>query len=346
MTFVTAADLTTIPDDPDFIVKPEYIDLNKHMNVGYYAVLFDRAMESVRASLGLSAPDLAARGLEWFTHEAHLTYQREMLEAQRMHFTFLLLGHTEDRVHFFMTMSHATEGWIAATYEKIVLCARANTKDRQPWPAAAHAALQRRLAQHQGLPRPAGIGRAIAIRHPHPAGAILADSPEPAQGLPEDIDLYVGEMDFSDLTVRPEYADANGQIGLGYYTVLIDLAMRRITGEALGMGFMNMERTGKTGFVVESHITQFRKLRAGDPLSFEYKMVGLGEKVVHGAAIVRHAGEGWIAAVQEQLNICIDLKTRRPSTYHHSVRRHLESTLAQHQNKTLPVQTCRAVRLD
>ena len=63
---------------PDFVVSPEYIDPNGHMNVGYYAVLFDKALDLPWDQLGLGPASIEATGCSSFTLESHITYQHEL----------------------------------------------------------------------------------------------------------------------------------------------------------------------------------------------------------------------------------------------------------------------------
>ena len=332
-------------DHPDFVVRHEYIDPNGHMNVGYYSVMFDLAMDKVRDALGIGAAALQGQGLEWFTREAHATYKRELMEGDRVRCTLALLSHDGTRMHFAMSMYHAGEGWLSATYEKVAMCVKAGTNEPCPWPAAALAALDNLEAAHRARPRPDHVGRGILIRDPHPPGLLTADTSGIPPGLCEDIPAFVHSMDFSYLSVRPEYTDANGCIGFGFYTVLVDLSMRRITSEGIGMGFSHMERTGMTGFVAESHVTQFRKLHRGDPVTIEFQIIGVGEKVMQCMTTIRHGREGWVAAVQEQLNMSVSLATRRPAPFHPSVRARLELALAQYRHTPDPAPRGRAVSM-
>jgi len=332
-------------DHADFVVRPEYIDPNGHMNVGYYSVLFDLAMDKVRDALGIGATALKSLGLEWFTREAHATYKRELMEGDRVRCVLALLAHDGTRMHFAMSMYHAGEGWLSATYEKVAMCVKSGTSEACPWPAGALAALDKLEAAHRSRPRPDHVGRRISVRDPHPAGVLAADTSTVPPGLCENIPEFIRNLDFSDLSVRPEYTDASGCIGFGYYTVLVDLSMRRITSQGVGMGFAHMERTGMTGFVAETHVTQFRKLHRGDPLAIEYQVIGVGDKTMQCMTTIRHGREGWIAVVQEQISVSVSLATRRPAPFHPSVRARLELALAQYRDTPEPVPRGRAVSL-
>ncbi|MEO8441225.1 MAG: thioesterase family protein, partial [Betaproteobacteria bacterium] len=111
-----------------FVVLPEYIDPNGHMNVGYYSVLFDKALDLPWDVLGLGSGSTEATGVSSFTLESHVTYQHEVHEGDPLDFTFQLINFDAKRIHFFMTMLHAKERWLAATSESISMCIDMTTR--------------------------------------------------------------------------------------------------------------------------------------------------------------------------------------------------------------------------
>src|SRR5690606_23938323 len=68
-------------------VEPQWIDYNGHLNMAYYNVLFDRAVDAALAPAGLG-PDYAATGASFFTAEAHVRYLRELHAGELVHATF------------------------------------------------------------------------------------------------------------------------------------------------------------------------------------------------------------------------------------------------------------------
>ncbi len=353
MNFAASATLQAAPapeliEDPAFVVRPEYIDPNDHMNVGYYSVLFDVALERFLGGHGLDTESLGRAGLDRFTAYSHVVYKRELLEGDHVRFDMQVRGLSGSALHLVMHMYNAREGWLAASCEQLLRCVRKGTEETRRWPDEGHRKLEALMEAHRALPMPQDAGRRIAIRDGHPPGVLSMPEAVKANplGLPEDISAFLRDFDYSDFTVRPEYCDADGNIVAGFYVVLVDLIMRQLAGDVLGMGFTTMMRTGKTGFVAESHLAQMAKLHAGDPVRFEFKLLGLGEKVNHIMVTVRHARGGRVAAVLEQLNMCIDLATRRPSPFHPDVRARLEQTLAQQRDIPDPMPPGQAVALD
>ena len=60
------------------VVRPEWIDYNGHMNVGYYHVAFDVAADVFFEFLGLDPGFRERHGSTTFALEAHLNFLREV----------------------------------------------------------------------------------------------------------------------------------------------------------------------------------------------------------------------------------------------------------------------------
>ena len=103
------------------VVRPEWIDDNRHMNMGYYLVVFDLATDEWMRFVGLDRRHRRAREVTTFCLEAHVTYHREVRAGDPLRFTTLLLGHDAKRVHYIHAMYHASEGYLAATNELMSL---------------------------------------------------------------------------------------------------------------------------------------------------------------------------------------------------------------------------------
>ena len=145
-------------------VKPEWIDANGHMNVGYYVVAFDQASDTLCEQLGVSW-DYTRRELGMiFVLEAHVTYDRELLPDAPFRVTTQLLDHDAKRVHVFHEMYHAEEGFLAATNELMILHVDFNTRRAAPWPQETRERLAAMADAHKKLPRPAKAGRVIGLK--------------------------------------------------------------------------------------------------------------------------------------------------------------------------------------
>ena len=115
-------------------VRPEWVDHYGHMNMGFYAVVFDIATDHQWASLNLGA-SLHAQGLGTFAAENWLAYVREVTEGMPLAFESEALVYDEKRLICFHRMYHATEGWLAAENEVLYLCVDLAARKVAPWPA-------------------------------------------------------------------------------------------------------------------------------------------------------------------------------------------------------------------
>lgn len=145
------------------VVRPEWIDHNGHMNMGYYLVVFDLATDEFLRWVGLDEAHRRARGVTTFCLEAHITYHREVRAGDPLRFTTRLLAHDAKRVHYFHEMYHATEGYLAATNELVSLHVSQATRRSAPLAPEVLARLARIQAAHDALPRPAQVGRVIGL---------------------------------------------------------------------------------------------------------------------------------------------------------------------------------------
>ncbi len=144
-------------------VEPEWIDYNGHMNMAYYHVLFDRAVDEAFEVVGLGPDYVEARNASYFTAEVHTLYKRELKVTDLVRVTLQLISFDEKRLHFYEEIRHATEGWVSATCEALSLHVNMETKKVAPFPPDIQANLAVMKAAHTRLPPPKDIGRVIGI---------------------------------------------------------------------------------------------------------------------------------------------------------------------------------------
>ncbi|WP_439817719.1 thioesterase family protein [Zavarzinia sp. CC-PAN008] len=152
-------------------VLPEWIDYNGHMNVAFYVLAFDQALDRLFERWDLSANYVKTQHKSFFVLENHITYQGEVKEGDPLRFDFQFLALDGKRMHYFMRMYHAEEGYLAATSEQVTM--HVNMETRRSEAMADHIMdLLRPLAEaHAHLPRPVEAGRPMGIRKREPAAA-------------------------------------------------------------------------------------------------------------------------------------------------------------------------------
>jgi len=146
------------------VVRPEWIDYNGHMNVGYYHVVFDLAAEEFFDFLGLDAGFRKRHGATTFALESHLNFLREVKEGDPLRFEARLLDHDAKRIHFYQEMFHATEGFLAASCESLSAHVSVVQRRTAPMPRELLERLSRIKDAHAALPRPWQLGHVISAK--------------------------------------------------------------------------------------------------------------------------------------------------------------------------------------
>ena len=148
-------------DDARDVVRPEWIDYNGHMNVGYYQVVFDFAADAFFDFLGLTQEFRKRHGSTTFALECHANFLREVKEGDPLRFEARLLDFDAKRIHFYQEMFHGTEGYLAASQESLSSHVSMATRRTAPMPAELLERLAAVKAAHAVLPRPWQVGHVI-----------------------------------------------------------------------------------------------------------------------------------------------------------------------------------------
>jgi acyl-CoA thioester hydrolase len=144
-------------------LEPQWIDYNGHLNVAYYNVLFDRAVDEVYELIGLGPTYLKQHGHSTMVVETHVRYLRELKPSDAVRVSVQLLGYDAKRFHLFEKLLHATENWVSATCESMTLHVDMARKKVAPFPDSVMRALERMKTAHAVLPLPDGAGRQVAM---------------------------------------------------------------------------------------------------------------------------------------------------------------------------------------
>jgi acyl-CoA thioester hydrolase len=144
-------------------IEPQWIDYNGHLNVAYYNVLFDRAIDEVYELIGLGPAYLKQHGHSTMVAETHVRYLRELREIDAVRVSVQLLGCDAKRIHLFEQLLHATENWVSATCESLTLHVDMTAKKVAPFPDSVVRLIERMKTAHSVLPRPNGAGRSIGM---------------------------------------------------------------------------------------------------------------------------------------------------------------------------------------
>jgi acyl-CoA thioester hydrolase len=110
-------------------------------------------------------------------------------------------------------------------------------------------------------------------------------------------------------TVLPGWVDHYRHMNLAYYLVAFDLATDALW-PSLGLG-RAFQAKGLGTFAAESWQAYNREVTEGAPLAFDSEVLAFDAKRLLCRHVMVHAAEGWQAAENEVLYLCVDLEARR-----------------------------------
>lgn len=147
-------------------VLPEWIDINDHMNVAYYLLAFDQAVDDLWHIFGLTEAYIREHSSSTIAVESHVTWQREIVEGAPFVITTQILACDAKRIHQFQRMYHAEDGFLAATCEWMNLHFDTGSRRVAPWPEEIRARIME-FAENQGDPPwPDEAGRRMGVKQP------------------------------------------------------------------------------------------------------------------------------------------------------------------------------------
>lgn len=146
-------------------VKPEWIDYNGHMNMGYYLVAFDHvATDQFYDSMGIGVASKQALGKTTFTLGANIDFIREVHEGDRLRITSQLVDYDHKRLHYIHSMYHQDDGYLAAINECLGMYIDLDNRRSTAFSATQMERFEQELQKGQQFPVPAQFGRKLGIR--------------------------------------------------------------------------------------------------------------------------------------------------------------------------------------
>lgn len=146
-------------------VLPEWIDHNDHMNVAYYVLIFDHALDEFLDEIELTREYRKSANSTVYVLETHVTYIQEVHLDDPLEMYVRVLDCDEKRMHLFLEMRHRDKGFLAATSEQMIMhLSRENGPKAAPMPEKLQANLQKHKDKFADVPLPKQAGAVIGIR--------------------------------------------------------------------------------------------------------------------------------------------------------------------------------------
>jgi acyl-CoA thioester hydrolase len=149
------------------VIDPAWTDYNGHLNVAYFALVFDRATDHFLDAAGLGQGYAGTMGASTFVVEAHTTYLREVQAKAAVTVTTRLVGLDHKKIHYVHAMHRVEDGLLAATQEQLSLHVDLATRRSAPWPEDRLAWLAALAAAHARDTAIPAVGRSIRLSRQH-----------------------------------------------------------------------------------------------------------------------------------------------------------------------------------
>ena len=103
------------------IIKKEWTDYNKHMNVAYYVLVFDNSWEIMLQKFKMGENSAKNTQMSTMAVESHITYSNEVKEGDEVEIVLTYFDHDKKRLHYKMEMIEKSSKKLSATIEFLSL---------------------------------------------------------------------------------------------------------------------------------------------------------------------------------------------------------------------------------
>ncbi len=103
------------------IIKKEWTDYNKHMNVAYYVLVFDEAWEVMLQKFKMGENSAKTAEMSTMVVETYITYKNEVKEGEEVNIFLNYFNHDKKRLHYRLEMFQKSSKKLSATIELLSL---------------------------------------------------------------------------------------------------------------------------------------------------------------------------------------------------------------------------------
>lgn len=145
-------------------VDPAWIDLNDHMNVAYYLLVFDLAVDRLWQMFGIDDSYRERTSMTTFAAESHLKFLREVAVSDPLIVTTQVIAADHKKIHQFQRLYAGDERRLAASCEWMNVHVSQVTRRVTPWESPAIESIMALRDQHAVLDTPAEVGASVSMR--------------------------------------------------------------------------------------------------------------------------------------------------------------------------------------
>ena len=143
-------------------VKRDWLDYNDHMNVAYYVMAFDLAIDAFTEVIGLSREYVEHRHRSTVALESHITYRREASLGNELRIDTRVIDFDGKRAHLCQEMYRGDQ--LLATQETLSISFDTAARKSCMFDDAIAQGYERMVAAQSKLPVPTWLGRSVGIR--------------------------------------------------------------------------------------------------------------------------------------------------------------------------------------
>ena len=103
------------------IIKSEWTDYNKHLNMAYYVLIFDVAWEVILKKFNMGEDSAKTSGMSTMVVETNTTYDNEIKEGDEVEILLTFFDHDKKRLHFRLEMIEKKTKKLSSTIEMLSL---------------------------------------------------------------------------------------------------------------------------------------------------------------------------------------------------------------------------------
>jgi acyl-CoA thioester hydrolase len=146
----------------EYVVPPEWQDLNGHVNVRHYLDLYNIAGEAVFDQMGVSEDYFLKERRGFFDLEHHMWYLSELHVGDRVSVHTRYVARTAKRYQGLLIVVNMTRPAVASILEFVSTSANLASRRADEFPPQVAQRLDTLIAAHANLPWPAPLCGAIA----------------------------------------------------------------------------------------------------------------------------------------------------------------------------------------
>ncbi len=144
-------------------VRPEWIDYNGHMNVAFYLMAADHAMDAFSDYVGLGQNYMKDTNKSTFALDTRIIYLRELMVDSPIRVSAQLIAYDLKRIHVSLSLIHDKENWVSALNEWVLVHVDLSVRRATEMPSGTLAKLEDIMVAHNNLERPKALIKSFGL---------------------------------------------------------------------------------------------------------------------------------------------------------------------------------------